>query len=53
MHSERCWTVTVLDLNYRYQIWRANQSIVGAWTLAPVEVTEDTYELGREEGKLT
>lgn len=52
-HSGRCYTVTVLDLDYRYQVWRAHVSLDGRWSLAPVDVTEDTYEVGREEGKLS
>ena len=43
MHSIRCYTVTVLDSDYRHYVWRANQNVLGGWSLAPVDVPEDTY----------
>lgn len=45
IHSHRCYTVTVLDLDYRYYTWRANLAVDGHWTLAPVYVPEDNGRL--------
>lgn len=43
-HSSKCWTVIVLDLDYRYQVWRGNLSVDHRWTLSPIDVTLDTWE---------
>jgi hypothetical protein len=36
MHSGECYTITVLDLDYQYKVWRAHLSLDGRWTLSPV-----------------
>jgi hypothetical protein len=35
-HSAEVWTVNVLDLDYRYTVWRANLSLDDRWTLSPI-----------------
>lgn len=35
-HSDRCWTVDVMDLDYKHYTFRLNLSVDGRWTLAPI-----------------
>jgi hypothetical protein len=37
-HSEKAFTVTVLDLDYSYNRWLASLSLDNRWTLSPVYV---------------
>lgn len=36
-HSNRCYTVTVLTLDYRYRSFRCNLSLDNRWTLNPLD----------------
>jgi hypothetical protein len=36
-HSERAFTIYVLDLNYSYTRWLASLSLDGRWTLSPLD----------------
>jgi len=38
MHSTRCYTLVVMDVDYRHYTWRANLSVDDRWSLAPVSV---------------
>lgn len=35
-HSDYCYTVTVMDLDYRHYTFRLNLSVDGRWSLAPL-----------------
>lgn len=36
-HSERCYTIILLTLDYRYTAWRAHLSLDDRWTLSPLD----------------
>ena len=35
-HSDTCYTLNVLDVDYKYTVWRASLSLDHRWTLSPV-----------------
>lgn len=37
LHSERCYTVIILTLDYRYTAWRCNLSDDGRWSMNPLD----------------
>lgn len=37
LHSELCYTIILLTLNFKYTAWRAHQSLDGRWTLSPLD----------------
>lgn len=41
-HSDSCFTVLVLDLDQRYNTWRAHLSLDDRWTLSPVALFCDS-----------
>lgn len=36
-HSNRCYTIVLLQLDYAYSAWRAIQADDGHWTLNPLD----------------
>lgn len=40
-HSELCYTVTVMDLDYVHYTFRLNKALDGHWTLAPIAGFEE------------
>lgn len=36
-HSNECYTIILLTLDYRYTAWRAHLSVDGRWTLNPLD----------------
>lgn len=38
--SEYCYTIIVLDCDFKYKTWMANLSDDDRWTLSPVDVPE-------------
>jgi hypothetical protein len=40
-HSDECFTVTLMDLDYHHYTFRLNLSLDGRWTLAPLSGFED------------
>ena len=43
-HSNECYTIILLTLDYRYTAWRAHLSLDGRWTLNPLD-WEGTFRL--------
>jgi hypothetical protein len=37
VHSEACYTIILLTLDYRYTAWRAVLGLSGRWTLSPLD----------------
>lgn len=35
-HSEHCYTIVLLDLDYKYYTFRVNLSLDGRWTVIPL-----------------
>ena len=48
MHSEECYTVWILDLDYSYNEWLATLSLDGRWTVSPRNVQCYDYETDRD-----
>lgn len=48
MHSQHCYTVEVVDSDYRCYIWRAHLSLDLRWTLSPVDHATYTAGSGSE-----
>lgn len=36
-HSNECYTIILLTLDYRYTAWRAHLSLDGRWSLTPLD----------------
>ena len=51
-HSDECYTIWVLDLDYSYNEARATLSLDGRWTLSPVGGPWHTYETGKRGERL-
>jgi len=40
-HSDLCYTVALMDLDYKHYTFRLNLSVDGRWTLAPLTGFEE------------
>jgi hypothetical protein len=52
-HSDKCWTIDVLDLDYRHYTFRLNLSDDDRWTIAPIagfQYGEGLDLLGKDDG---
>lgn len=47
-HSDACYTLLLLTLDYRYTAWRAHLSLDDRWTLSPLDWS-GTFSLVSEE----
>ena len=48
-HSDECYTIILLTLDYKYTAWRAHLSLDGRWSLTPLD-WHGTFQLVVEEG---
>ena len=48
-HSDECYTMVLLDLDYKYYTFRLNLSLDGRWTLAPLSGFEDDYPANQQQ----
>jgi hypothetical protein len=37
LHSDTCYTIILLTLQYKYTAWRAHKSLDERWTLSPLD----------------
>lgn len=44
-HSDECYTVVVMDWDYKHYTFRLHLSVDGRWSLAPLSGFEDTVRL--------
>jgi hypothetical protein len=51
VHSDECYTIILLTLDYRYTAWRANLSLDGRWTLNPLDWAGTYRVIVPEEGE--